>query len=260
MTQRSWSREVVAVPGCGLSVLVRRAADPAVLILHGQFGVASLFQSVYGRELTAQTVAIPDLRGRGQSVCSDESSYSWARLVDDVIALLDHLGASSAVLAGSSMGAGLAVATALRHPQRVDALVLWPMPYAGSRIGWIGGQQAAMHAVLDFARDVRERSLEEAIATYCERDPTVDAVGLRARWARHDPSSLAAALLGLGWSQPFDYLDDLGAIAVPTAVAPGGDELHPRHVGERYLEVITNAEGITDAPADFFRFVAGLTR
>ena len=254
-----WSTEVVAVDRCDLSVSFSRGDGPVVVILHGQLGVASVFQA-FGNALSGATVAIPDLRGRGQSVCYDESAYTWARLAGDVVDVLDHLDAPSAVLAGASMGAGLAVATALLHPDRVDALALHALPYAGWNAGWLNEQLPLMRSTLEFAREVRDRSLEAAINSRSEQDPTTDVSSLRARWTRHDPSSIAAALLGLGWTQPFGDIQDLRALAVPTGVCPGTDNLHPRSIGEECLTVINDAQSIGDAPADLATFVNALAR
>jgi proline iminopeptidase len=66
-----------------------------------------------------------DLRGTGGSaVPADPSSYRCDRLVDDVVALMDHLGLPSADVLGHSAGANIAVQYALRHQPRVRKLVL----------------------------------------------------------------------------------------------------------------------------------------
>jgi pimeloyl-ACP methyl ester carboxylesterase len=65
-------------------------------------------------------VITPDARGHGDSANATRAF----RHTDDLSALLRHLGTGPAVLAGVSMGAGLAVDTALEHPDLVRALVL----------------------------------------------------------------------------------------------------------------------------------------
>ena len=70
-----------------------------------------------------------DLRGRGDSD-KPESGYGLATHASDVVRVLDHLGLEDAVLLGHSMGAFVAIETALASPDRVRALVLldggWP--------------------------------------------------------------------------------------------------------------------------------------
>ena len=69
------------------------------------------------------TLVAPDLRGRGRSN-ELPGPYTVARHADDCAALLDHLGAADAVVAGHSMGGFVATALATRHPERVRAVVL----------------------------------------------------------------------------------------------------------------------------------------
>lgn len=66
-----------------------------------------------------------DLRGHGESAKPhDPADYAQDTLVADVIGAMDALGLRSTVLMGYSMGARLAVAVALAHPERVDQLIL----------------------------------------------------------------------------------------------------------------------------------------
>jgi pimeloyl-ACP methyl ester carboxylesterase len=77
-------------------------------------------------------VAAPDLPGHGRSagapLASVEACADW------IVALLDALGAARAFLIGHSMGALVALETALRYPARVERLALLgaalPMPVA----------------------------------------------------------------------------------------------------------------------------------
>lgn len=61
-----------------------------------------------------------DARGYGQS----QQPTAEYRQVDDLIAVLDHFGLSSAHLAGSSQGGGIAIDLALAQPERVRSLTL----------------------------------------------------------------------------------------------------------------------------------------
>jgi len=64
-----------------------------------------------------------DVRGHGNSGSGD-GQYSLELFVDDLIALLDHLQISRAVLCGLSMGGYIALRTIERHPDRVCGLIL----------------------------------------------------------------------------------------------------------------------------------------
>jgi pimeloyl-ACP methyl ester carboxylesterase len=68
-------------------------------------------------------VVTPDPRGLGQSGESG-SGYSVEGWGDDVVRLIDHLGAPRAHLVGSSLGACVAMQAALDAPSRIASLVL----------------------------------------------------------------------------------------------------------------------------------------
>jgi lipase len=102
--------------------------DP-VICLHGITAQHRAFSAVARYLEASRGLVGVDLRGRGDSD-KPESGYSLDAHAADVVRVLDHLGLQSAVLAGHSMGAFVALKTALKFPERVRALVLldggWP--------------------------------------------------------------------------------------------------------------------------------------
>jgi 3-oxoadipate enol-lactonase len=64
-----------------------------------------------------------DNRGAGRSDAPDEP-YSIAGMADDTVALMTSLGIARAHVVGASMGGMIAQELAIRHPDRVDGLVL----------------------------------------------------------------------------------------------------------------------------------------
>jgi 3-oxoadipate enol-lactonase len=75
----------------------------------------------------------PDFRGHGRSGPCDRP-FSLYDAVEDVIAVLDRLGIERAVWCGLSIGGMVAIRAALRHPDRVAALILLDTD-AGSETG-----------------------------------------------------------------------------------------------------------------------------
>ena len=69
-----------------------------------------------------------DARAHGQS--DGGRDYSYQRLADDLLTVLDDRGIPKATLAGASMGAHTITKFALDHPDRVSGLVLMTPAFA----------------------------------------------------------------------------------------------------------------------------------
>jgi pimeloyl-ACP methyl ester carboxylesterase len=128
MDMNIWKGE--RVPG-EVELAVWRAGegpDP-VVCLHGITAQHRAFNAAARLLGPKRGLVGVDLRGRGDSD-KPESGYSLATHASDVVRVLDHLGLENAVILGHSMGAFVALKTALAYPDRVRALVLldggWP--------------------------------------------------------------------------------------------------------------------------------------
>ncbi|MEJ2200535.1 MAG: alpha/beta fold hydrolase, partial [Desulfuromonadaceae bacterium] len=94
-------------------------SGPAVMLIHG----FPLCRRMWRPQMAALTAAgyrvvLPDLRGFGESETGGESG-SMDLLVDDLIALLDHLGIEKAVVGGMSMGGYVLLNMLARYPRRL---------------------------------------------------------------------------------------------------------------------------------------------
>lgn len=96
---------------------------PPLILIHG-FG-GSMWQWEHQYSVLARTyrVIIPDILGSGLSDKPKEA-YTPERLVEFFRQFMDSLNIPRATLVGNSMGAGLAMAMALDHPERVQRLIL----------------------------------------------------------------------------------------------------------------------------------------
>jgi proline iminopeptidase len=102
-----------------------RGDGASLICLPGGPMRASAYLGDLGGLAGRRRLILLDLRGTGDSaVPADRSSYRCDRLVDDVLALQDHLGLDRADVLGHSAGANIALQYALRHPDRLDRLVL----------------------------------------------------------------------------------------------------------------------------------------
>jgi pimeloyl-ACP methyl ester carboxylesterase len=147
--------EFYEVPVAGGSLHVARAgarpeeAESIVLALHGVTASLMTWRSV------ARTVAAPgdvcllapDLRGRGRSA-NLPGPYGIAAHIDDLIKLLDHVGARRAIVVGHSLGAYVGARLAVEHPERVAGLVLLD---AGLPLPALADPEAMLQTSLDAA-------------------------------------------------------------------------------------------------------------
>lgn len=114
---------LVPVRGGNLTVGEWGPSDgPAVLAVHG-VTASHLTWPLIASLLPDAHVIAPDLRGRGRS---NELPGPWGmpQHADDLAAVLETLGVSSAIVVGHSMGAFAALVFAHRHPHLVQSLVL----------------------------------------------------------------------------------------------------------------------------------------
>jgi proline iminopeptidase len=113
-----------AFDGTELAYHVVGAGEPLICLPGGPMRASACLGDLGGLSRHRRLILL-DLRGTGDSaIPADPSSYRCDRLVDDVVALQDHLGLASADVLGHSAGANIAVQYALRYPDRVGRLVL----------------------------------------------------------------------------------------------------------------------------------------
>lgn len=98
-----------------------------VLLIHGSGpGVTAWanWRGIVPQLAQTRRVVAPDMLGFGYSERPADGQYSQARWVEHAIGVLDALGIQQADIVGNSFGGGLALALAIRHPERVRRLVL----------------------------------------------------------------------------------------------------------------------------------------
>lgn len=110
------------VNGLKMYYEVHGSGDPVVL-LHGSFMTISNNWTEWIGELskTRKVIAL-EMQGHGRTA-DIKRDFSYEDLADDVAALLDSLKIPSADLIGYSMGGGVAMQCAIRHPNKVRKVV-----------------------------------------------------------------------------------------------------------------------------------------
>ncbi len=100
--------------------------DAWVVLLHGQLMPRRMHQPL-ARALAAEGLHVVtlDLLGHGRSDRpADPHAYSMTAFGEQVVALLDHLGAPQAVVGGTSLGANVSLEVAILAPERVRGLII----------------------------------------------------------------------------------------------------------------------------------------
>jgi 3-oxoadipate enol-lactonase len=219
-----------------------------IVMLHG--GMASHVASlpvVAGLSSRYRVVA-PDLRSNGKSWCGDPLTFD--QLVDDVEALLDHIGADQAVVGGVSGGSGVALRFALRHPSRTAGLVLVQPVYGGEERGYTG-QQRETFAMMDA---VASRALDEGVQVlrplYANLPPQIREKAMAMLDGFDAASVVATSRFIASGAQPFATAADLRGLYMPTLLVRGDDALHPAEVSDLYAENIPNLRAVPASTTD----------
>ena len=98
------------------------SGEPLVL-LHGSFmTITNNWTGWIGEFSKTRTVIAVEMQGHGRTA-DIKRDFSYESLADDIAALLDYLTITQADLLGYSMGGGVAMQVAIRHPDKVSKVV-----------------------------------------------------------------------------------------------------------------------------------------
>ena len=195
---------------------------PPVLLGHSFFCSGEMWRDQVPALAESYRVINLDYRGHGRSspLREDLDVYD---LVEDSVALLEHLGIEQAIWAGLSVGGMTAMRAALRYPERVRALVLLDTDADGER-SWVKWKSRPMGAG---TRVVGLRPFLPALvramfgSTTC-RENRVLVEEWRDRFAGADPESMRRFLAMLIHRD--SVVDQLGEIEVPALVIVGAED------------------------------------
>lgn len=98
------------------------SGEPLVL-LHGSFmAIPNNWTGWIGEFSTTRKVIAVEMQGHGRTADINRD-FSYENLADDIAAMLDYLKIKQADLLGYSMGGGVAMQVAIRHPEKVRKVV-----------------------------------------------------------------------------------------------------------------------------------------
>jgi pimeloyl-ACP methyl ester carboxylesterase len=203
------------VNGLQMYYAINGAGDP-LLLLHGGVMASESWEPMLPEFTENRQVITVDLQAHGRTADIDRP-LSCEQMADDVAALLAHLGIAKADLVGYSMGGGVALQTAIRHPEVVGkvAVISITMKRDGSypEVLAIFDQMTAM------APQIGEQMKQSPLAQIY---PDADWVTIFAK-------------IGEMVSQDYDWSEGVAAISSPTMLLfADADSIRPEHMVEFY--------------------------
>jgi pimeloyl-ACP methyl ester carboxylesterase len=191
------------VNGLNLYYEIHGTGKPLIL-LHGGLGANEMFDEVMPALSKDRQVIAVDLQAHGRTGDIDRP-LSYDAMADDIAALIKHLGIEKADVMGYSVGGGVALRTAVRHPEVVRKLVL--VSTAFRRDGWYPEVLAGM------------AQMGEGGAEAMKQTPMYQ---LYARVAPK-PADWPVLLTKLGemLRKDYDWSNDVATIKVPTLLVFG---------------------------------------
>jgi pimeloyl-ACP methyl ester carboxylesterase len=198
-----------------------------------------------GENLPGWRMIAMDCRGHGQTEANlDPMRISFAQFAEDLAVLLDSLNIERVVVGGISMGAGVALAFALAHPERVNGLILvrpaWldrPFP---TNLRWF---PLVASLLQEYPADEAARRCKQSPAfseLAAESKPAADS--LLGQFRRPHARERAGILAGMPASVPVTSLTQCQQLQIPVLVVVNAhDPVHPDTLGEQLAAAIPGA-------------------
>jgi pimeloyl-ACP methyl ester carboxylesterase len=214
----------------------RRGVGEPLLLVTGFAISSAVFEPVLDLYTPHFDCIVYDHRGSGRSLGS-RAPRTTGGMADDAAGLLDALGIPSAHVYGLSMGGMVAQEIALRHPRRVDRLILGCTSPGGLRASRPGFGE--LSALASGARTLRATAL--FTPGFRRRHPRRVQQLLRP-FAAH-PTPRAGVMAQIAASAMHDACSRLERIAAPTLVVHGEhDQLVPVRNAHTLARLIPLAE------------------
>jgi pimeloyl-ACP methyl ester carboxylesterase len=205
----------VAVNGVELYYEIHGAGSPLVM-LHGGVNPSDMFGAPLAAMAETHQVIAIHLRGHGFSTDTG-APWSCEQMADDVAALLGELGIETIDVMGWSLGGGVALQTAIRHPERVGKLIVISMSIRHD--GNFPEVQAQFEAMPGMAPEIARQIAQSPLA---ELYPDVD-------W------EVLLRKTGEMVRENYDWTADVANIASPTLLIFADADMMPlEHMVEFY--------------------------
>ena len=221
-TEAAGTGQYADVNGINLYFETHGTGRPLIL-LHGGLGSGEMFGPILPALTVGRQVIAVDLQGHGRTADIDRP-IDVRLMADDIAALIDHLGLHRPDVMGYSLGGGVAMFTAIRHPERIGRLVAVSINIRRDAIyremlaqqGQLGPEAA------EFMKDTPMYQLYERVAP------------------RPDDFPRLLGKMGESMAKDFDFSDEVRGLKVPTLiVAADADMAPPSH----FVEIFALLDG-----------------
>jgi len=211
---------------------------------HGLGADISQPMAFFGEDRPFRLISL-DCRGHGKTVpLGDRKFLRFNSLSDDIVNLLDCLDLSKVVIGGISMGAGVALNFAVRHPERTLALIL-------SRASWLieplPRNLTVFPKIAGLIREYGAQRGKELFASTAEyqtalQSSPVNAASLMVQFLRERADETFEMLESMPNDLPAPDIASWNKINFPTLVlACRNDLLHPFEYGQVLAREIPGA-------------------
>jgi pimeloyl-ACP methyl ester carboxylesterase len=198
------------VNGLKLYYEIHGTGEPLILLHGGVVGITMFGPNLAALSQKRRVIAV-ELQGHGHTADIDRP-LTYEAMADDIAALMKFLGIEQADVMGYSLGGGVALQTAIRHPESVRKLVA--VSAAFKRDGWYPEVLAGMAQMGPVAAEQMKQS------PLYKLYPNVN-------WA------VLFTKLGDLLRKDYDWSKQVAAIKAPTMIVfADADAVRPAHVIE----------------------------
>jgi pimeloyl-ACP methyl ester carboxylesterase len=201
----------------------RGAGGTPLLLVHGGYGLTSIFDDVAAQWARDRQVIAIELEGHGHTRATGRP-FSWEGFGDEVAGVIKDLGTGPVDLLGYSLGGGASLRCAIQHPSMVRRLILISAPHR--RDGWFPEVLAGFDG------------MSSALFPQFQMSPMYQAW----RAVAPDPGSFPALMDATGdlLRMPYDWSAEVRKLPMPVLLA------------------FADADGISPArAAEFFALLGG---
>jgi 3-oxoadipate enol-lactonase len=181
----------IEVNGTSLRYDLAGSGKTTLVLVHEMGGTLESWDKVMPTLTNTRQVLRYDTRGAGQSEKLG-GTVTWNEMADDIAALLDtHKISGKVAVAGTAVGAGIALHFAVRHAARTAVLVV-----SSPALGVSGDRR---QGTLDRAATIEAKGMRSVVQSSLAnsyppvvRHDAEEFRKFRARWLANDPQSFAA--------------------------------------------------------------------